>query len=291
MLSCFLLEYLPLPKTIQTMCCCLLANIYKQDPRLAKWIKRKSNYTLILVSYKKGFVKEYSDSCFNNVYLFRNKWHLKRILKQITHISLVHGFATKSQFANMARVFLNKPYVHDMQDVYTIYYDKNTALKWLKKELPNEAACLTQADGIVAHSMEVNPALRILKPVKKPKTIFFPLYCDNDFFQENTKTIDTNDIHLVYAGGVVGSHRNPVQYGSIQFHGLIKILAEQKLHFHIYPSPSNIPADYEEYKQLDKDNPYFHFHAPVPQQQLAKELSKYHFGILPFLNPYPSNLI
>lgn len=251
-------------------------------PRMAKWIKRESKYNLILVCHKRGFVKEFSDPCFSEVYLFRNAWHLKRVLKQIHNISLVHGFAPKSQFPNIARTFLNKPYVHDMQDVYTIYYDKNTKLNWLKKELPHEKVCLLEANGVVSNSMEINAAYRTLNSPKKPKTIFFPLYCDDDFFQENTKVIDPGNIHIVYAGGVAGSHRNPAQYGNIQFHKLIKTLTGQQLHFHIYPSPSNIRADYEEYEQIEKQNPYFHFHAPVPQQQLAEELSKYHFGILPF---------
>ena len=253
--------------------------------RMAKWIKRESDYSIILLCHRRGFVKEFSDPCFSSVYLFRNGFHLKRILKQIQNIKIIHGFAPKSEFPNIARKFINKPYVHDMQDVYTIYYDKNTSLNWLQKELPLEAECLTEANGIVAHSLEPNAALRMLSCKKKPKTIFFPLYCDDDFFQNNNKTLDPGNIHLVYAGGVAGSHRNPAQYGNIQFHGLIKTLTEQKLHFHIYPSPSNIRADYEEYENISKENPFFHFHNPVAQQMLAKELSQYHFGIhLGFIN-------
>ncbi len=251
-------------------------------PRMAKWLKRESDYTIILICHQRGFIKEFSDPSFSAIHLFRNAWHMKRILKQLKNVKLVHGFAPKSEFPNIARQFLNKPYIHDMQDVYTIYYDKNTSLNWLQKELPHEAECLTQADGIVAHSLEPNVALRQLHCKKKPKTIFFPLYCDDDFFHNNTKTLNENDIHLVYAGGVAGSHRNPAQYGNIQFHGLIKTLTEQKLHFHIYPSPSNIRADYEEYENLGEQNPYFHFHEPIAQQKLSKELSKYHFGLLPF---------
>ena len=113
----------------------------------------------------------------------------------------------------------------------------------------------------------------------KPKTIFFPLYCDDDVFQNNAKPLNPDDIHLVYAGGVAGSHRNPKQYGNIQFHDIINILSKQKIHFHIYPSPSNIRADYEEYESIAKQNSFFHFHEPVAQENLAKELSKYHFGI------------
>lgn len=251
-------------------------------PRMAKWIKRQSSYELVLVCHQRGFIKEFSDKCFNEIHLFRNEWHLKRILKQLKNISIVHGFAPKSQFPNIARKFLNKPYIHDMQDVYSIYYEKNTDLSWLKKELPHEEECLTKANGIVAHSLEPNAALRLLKIKPKPKTIFFPLYCDDDFFQSNTKSLNENDIHVVYAGGVAGSHRNPAQYGNIQFQGLIKTLTAQKLHFHIYPSPSNIRADYEEYEKIANENPYFHFHLPLAQQELAKELSKYHFGLLPF---------
>ena len=250
--------------------------------RMAKHIKRESDYTLILICHKRWFVSAFSDPCFSSVYIYRNVWHLKRILKQINNITLVHGYAPKSYFSNVARKFLNKPYVHDMQDVWTIYYDKNTKLNWLKKELPHEAECLTQANGVIANSMEINEAYRKLNCKNKPKTIFFPLYCDDDFFQDNNKIINPNDIHLVYAGAVAGSYKDPAQYGNTQFHNLIKTLTEQKLHFHIYPSPSNARADYEEYEQIGKQNPFFHFHNPVSQQQLAKELSQYHFGILPF---------
>jgi hypothetical protein len=63
---------------------------------------------------------------------------------------------------------------------------------------------------------------------------------------------------------------------------LIHTLSAQGIHFHIYPSPSNVRADYEEYEVTAKENPYFHFHAPVAQHELALEMSKYDWGILPF---------
>jgi hypothetical protein len=251
-------------------------------PRMAKWIKAQSDYSITLLCHKRGFVEKFSDPCFDEVFLFRNEWHLKRILRSLQNVELVHGFAPKSYFPNVARRFMNKPYVHDMQDVYTIYYTQGTDLRWLQKELPHEAECLAQADGIVANSMEINVALRRLNVKQKPGTIFFPLYCDDAFFRENKKDITNGEIHLVYAGGVAGSFRNPAQYGNIQFRNLISLLTSQGLHFHIYPSPSNIRADYEEYEKIAKENSYFHFHAPIAQQELSKELNKYHFGLLPF---------
>lgn len=248
-------------------------------PRMAKWLKREGNFYFVLLCHQRGFVQKYTDPSFDETLLFRNNWHLKRLLKGIKQIDLVHGFAPKSYYCNVARKSVDAPYIHDMQDVYATYYGLNPDLNWLKKELPHERECLEKADGVVAHCLEANVAFRKYGIKKKPKTLFFPLYCDDDFFQEHTKKFNPDEIHLVYAGGVAGSHRNPKQYGNIQFQKLITTLSEQKIHFHIYPSPSNIRADYEEYEQIAKQNSYFHFHEAVAQQDLAKELGKYDFGI------------
>ncbi len=251
-------------------------------PRMAKWLKREGDYYFILLCHQRGFVEKYTDPSFDETHLFRNNWHLKRILKKMVPPDLVHGFAPKSYYCNVARKSVQAPYIHDMQDVYATYYGLSPDLNWLKKELPHERECLENANGIVAHSMEVNVSYRKYGIHSKPRALFFPLYCDDDFFQQHTKTFNPKEIHLVYAGGVAGSHRNAKQYGNIQFQGLIKTLSEQQLHLHIYPSPSNIRADYEEYEAIAASNPFFHFHEPVAQQDLAKELGKYDFGILPF---------
>lgn len=251
-------------------------------PRMAKWLKREGNFYFVLLCHERGFVEKYTDPSFDETILFRNNWHLKRILKGLKQIDLVHGFAPKSYYCNVARKSVDAPYIHDMQDVYATYYGLNPDLNWLKKELPHERECLEKADGVVAHCLEANVAFRKYGIKQKPKTLFFPLFCDDDFFQDHTKKFNPNEIHLVYAGGIAGSHRNPKQYGNIQFHGLIDTLTKQGLHFHIYPSPGNQAIEYEEYETIAKKNPLFHFHQPVAQQQLAKELGKYDFGILPF---------
>jgi hypothetical protein len=250
-----------------------------RTPRMAKWIIRTGNYTAILVCSKRGFVEKFSDTCFENTFLFRNKWHLRRILRGIPDIYVLHSFAPKSFYPDIARQAQKVPFIHDMQDVYATYYGLNPSIPWLQRELPHEKACLELADGVIGQSLEPNIAYRKYKTKKKPPNLFFPLYCDDDFFCSSPKTLVSDDIHLVYAGGVAGSHRNPKQYGNIQFHQLIRTLSEQKLHFHIYPSPSNVKADYEEYEILAKENAFFHFHQPVAQQDLARELSQYHFGI------------
>ncbi|MGL4599631.1 MAG: hypothetical protein ACRCYO_19050, partial [Bacteroidia bacterium] len=251
--------------------------------RIAKWLKRTYNDQLILVCYKAGFVPHFVNEGIEQTLLYRNVWHLKRILRQMPRPDILHSFAPTSRFPDAARETLpDVTFVHDMQDVYATYYGINPEKKWLQLELPHEKNCLALADGVIGHSLEPNIGFRRYGIKKKPPTLFFPLYCDDDSFAKNTRKISDTEIHLVYAGGVAGSHRDPKHYGNIQFHKLIETLTVQGFHFHIYPSPSNVRADYEEYETLAKQNERFHFHNPVKQELLAEELSQYHFGLLPF---------
>jgi hypothetical protein len=168
-----------------------------------------------------------------------------------------------------------------MQDVLATYYGTDPTTRWLQQELPHEKRCLEKADGVISHSMEMNEGFRRYHITEKPPSLFFPLYCDDDVFLDPQKAAG-KEIHLVYAGGVAGSHRDPKHYGNTQFAGLIQKLTSQGLHFHIYPSPTNVRADYEEYESIAKENPLFHFHASVSQDKLSAELSQYHYGLLPF---------
>jgi hypothetical protein len=251
--------------------------------RMAKWMKRTGSYRTVLVCSRHGYVSAFTNNSFDHTFLFRNAWHLRRILRSLPDVWLMHSFAPKSYFPDIARETLPEtPFIHDMQDVYATYYGISPALRWLQRELPHEKNCLAYADGVVAHCLEANVGFRRYGITEKPPTLFFPLYCDDDCFVDSAKKISDTEIHIAYAGGVAGSHRDPKHYGNIQFHRLIETLTAQGLHFHIYPSPSNIRADYEEYEALDRTNPRFHFHQSVNQEALAGELSQYHFGILPF---------
>lgn len=255
--------------------------------RIAKWVARTADKRIVLLCHRDGFIPEFANAGFAHVVLYRNAWHLRRILRALPRPELVHGFAPKSKYPDVVRRFLQPqgvPYIHDLQDTLVVYYGTEVKPRWLREELPHERACMAGADGLVAHSLEPNEGFRRYGIARKdrPPTLFFPLYCDDDLFVDNVPKISDTEIHLVYAGGVAGSHRDPKHYGNIQFFGLIGTLTKQGLHFHIYPSPTNIRADVEEYEALARTNPRFHFHAPVPQEKLAGELAKYHYGILPF---------
>jgi hypothetical protein len=255
--------------------------------RMAKWVARTSGDRIVLLCHRDGFIPAFANAGFAQVLLYRNAWHLRRILKAMPKPKLIHGFAPKSRYPDVARCALQPqgiPYIHDLQDTLAVYYGTDVKQRWLREELPHERACMAGADGLIAHSLEPNEGFRRYGIARKdrPSTLFFPLYCDDDHFVDNMPKVSETEIHLVYAGGVAGSHRDPKHYGNIQFFGLIGTLTRQGLHFHIYPSPTNIRADVEEYEALARTNPRFHFHDPVPQERLAGELARYHFGILPF---------
>ena len=252
-----------------------------RSSRMAKYVKRNGDYFTILLSHKLYFIEKFSNAEWDSVFLYRNKFHLLRIIRQLKHVYLFHGFAPSSYYPDLVRQYVKVPFIIDMQDVYACYYGLNPTVRWIKAELPHEKNCLQLSNGLIGHSLEPNIALRKYGKIKPP-SLFFPLYCDNDYFQSNNKSLDIDDIHFVYAGGVASSLRDKAQYGLIQFHDLIRVLSNQKIHFHIYPSPTNFKADYTEYEQISEHSDYFHFHHSVSQDQLASELNKYHFGLLPF---------
>lgn len=258
--------------------------------RMAKWVARTDGSRILLLCHRDGAIPAFGTAGFEQVLLYRNSWHLRRVVNALPKPRLVHGFAPKSRYPDVVRRALQPqgvPYIHDLQDTLVVYYGTDVKPRWLREELPHERACMHEADGVIAHSLEPNEGFRRYGIARKdrPPTLFFPLYCDDDVFADAVPKISDTEIHLVYAGGVAGSHRDPKHYGNIQFFGLIETLTAQGLHFHIYPSPTNIAADREEYQALARANPCFHFHDPVSQEHLARELARYHFGIhLGFVN-------
>ena len=217
--------------------------IILRSSRMAKWVKRDGNFFTIFLSHKLYYVEKFSNKEWDKVFLYRNKFHLLRIIRQLKEVYLFHGFAPSSYYPDLVRQHVKAPFIIDMQDVYACYYGLNPVIRWIKAELPHEKNCLQLSDGLIGHSLEPNVGLRKYGKIKPP-SLFFPLYCDNDYFQNNIKSLDADDLHFVYAGGVAGSQRNKEQYGIIQFHDLIRVLSDQKIHFHIYPSPSNFKGDY-----------------------------------------------
>jgi hypothetical protein len=258
-------------------------NMPPRIARMLKWLKRNHAVSAVLVCHELGYNPKYSNESFEQILLFRNHWHLKRILREIEGAKLIHAFGPKSFYPDVARLFrADLKFVYDMQDILAIYFGLNVDIAWYQKEFPHERNCLAKADGLVSHGLEPIPAYRIYKIQEQVPKLFFPLYCDDDIFVSKQKSIENGEIHLVYAGEIQNASRDKKQFGNIQFHDLIAKLSAQKIHFHVYPAPSTNPLLYNEYLEVAKQNSYFHLEKSVAQTELAKELSKYHFGLIPF---------
>ncbi len=250
--------------------------------RLARQLK-KHGYRTYLICHKHGYVSKFAGDTWDKVILYRNVNHLKRIIRTSPAPFLYQCFIPKSRYIDRVRNEFRSEWILDVQDIYTIYYEKDHGIRWLYQELPHEESLLRNTHGILANSLEVNEAYRQLGVSAKPPTLYFPLYCEEDKFRY-PEIMNTGEYHFVYAGNIAGSHRDLQQYGAIQLMWLARLLNSQKIHLHIYPSPSTLKADYEEYYRLMKELPFLHMHESVSQSQLSKELEQYHFGLLPFFS-------
>ncbi len=241
---------------------------------------RQEGQPVHLFCLNTGFVKEFEAGEFASVTLFRNKWHLLRLLRKRS-IRLVHAFAPPSEALALLKTETCFPLLLDMQDVLVTYHGLTPPYAWARRELQFERQLFAHCDGLVAHSLEPREGFRLYGQTTRPPVLFFPLLCDETAFITRPK-ISGEELHLVYAGGVAGSHRDRKQFGILQFFSLIEEVTRQGMHFHLYPSPTTLQPDWEEYAALARTNPKFHFHEPVANNLLAGELAKYHFGILPF---------
>ncbi|MBK7114221.1 MAG: hypothetical protein IPH60_17500 [Flavobacteriales bacterium] len=85
--------------------------------RMAKWVTRQSGRKVVLFCHREGYIPEFAGEGFAAVLLYRNAWHLRRLLRTMPTPWIVHGFAPKSHYPDVARRTLpNVPYIHDLQD-------------------------------------------------------------------------------------------------------------------------------------------------------------------------------
>jgi len=258
-------------------------NLPPRIARIAKWLKRTGPHYTVLVCHQDGFRQKYSNDALDRVILFRNRWHLKKILLRLKRVDLIHAFGPKSMYPAAALKASPAPFIYDMQDVLVVYYGLHPPIRWYRGELPHEKYCLSHADGFIAHSLEFQEAVRLYGiRDRKPKNLFFPLGVDDDVMEDKKGSFDPSNIQIVYIGEVAGSFRDSRQFATIQFHTLARQFAEQGMHLHLYPAPGTFADDINEYRDLARTNPFLHIHDSVHQSALAGELSRYDFGLIPF---------
>lgn len=211
---------------------------------------------------------------------FRNKFHLKRILS-VANQELLIAYSSQPEFAAIAIGNTQSKTLFDPYDCLVVYYGLHPHLNWMKKEIPHEHFCFAKSNGIIARNLEVKESLRRYNLPSK-SNILFSDYCDNSNFTFATKSIAKGaEISLVYAGGLYGKSARSSSHGIENFDALIESLPSNRIELHLYPNP-DAPIDYYyDYILEQKNNPFLKVHQTIPQKEMGKELSKYHFGVLP----------
>lgn len=263
--------------------------------RLAKWLKRHhklQDYEFILICDRYQSSSHLSGDLFDKVCYFSNKYSLILLLKQnASKGAIYHLFGPPYDAIEVVldKLLPNKVFF-DYQDLLISNFGLNPPFKYMKEGLKVEEKVINSVNGIICHSLELQSAKNHFGKIETP-VLYFPNYTDNDAFITPKLEKENNEIHIVYAGSVYSAFRNTDYFGSSQFHWLIKLLNEQKIHLHIYPTPVSNKEDHVDYIKMDREMDYFHFHESVSQEKLGIELSKYDFGILPFFNSKTKRII
>jgi hypothetical protein len=137
------------------------------------------------------------------------------------------------------------------------------------------------ADGIIMKDApETLDFLEGLYRYRPPRVLQFLPYVNEDLAPAGPVeklSARTGEPHVVYAGGVVddpGWHNYPI------CHSLLtagRILADQGIHLTVY-NAADAGGGFQEYRELDRQCRYFHYHPQVPYRDLKDLLPRHDFG-------------
>ena len=167
----------------------------------------------------------------------------------------------------------------------------------LQSHLEKEKFCWENADGLCCRHIESQFAKKKLGLKFRGKRILFLDYGWGNELHSSIRREDAQkladsrssaekkrEIHIVYPGNIPLSHESMFQLW------LAARFREEEIHYHIYPPPlllSVVTAQYgitfeaafKSYIEHSFENPYFHFHRPIPAERVVSEISQYNFGI------------
>ncbi len=184
---------------------------------------------------------------------------------------------------------ITSPVVVDYRDVQEIVFtDANQACEYMKvqpsvyaiEERAREDIFKRAAGIIYKESDEVVDFLQ-KKYNHRPKHLlqYFPYIVGNNISDEILKTEKRG---IVYAGNITYDpewHAYPLYAGLLK---AAKTIADQGIHFTIFNSLDSTGDGFEDFVNLSKENPYFHYKFALPYQELMKELPYYEYAFFCF---------
>lgn len=209
---------------------------------------------------------------------------VKRIVKE-EHIDIVHVFSMPDHLAVAATKYASVPVVYDVRDLTTgmnktpFFYTQVAALDRLQGDLHRiiekgfERFVCKNASGIVCVTESMADKVAQLYGVCPKKITFLESYPLRDSIPRasNKKLSKDGEVHLVYIGNVLfDGHETSV--------AMIKQIADEGLHLHIYPTGGDHWV--RMVKEAVAGNGFVHFHEPKEQKCLFAELPQYDYGLV-----------
>ncbi len=258
------------------------------DIRLFKQAKALRNtgefYT---VFFTKVLDRSLMQPAFDEIHPIISINKMVRKIESISRKADIVALHISSPPANICRRLIEMklpwPVIFDQYDSWMVTMgpdykgDSSERMYNLEQQIADEKFSFENANGIISKTTEIEYVKSILD-IKAPSLIY-PDYAFEDWFVEPQEPMRWEDgrPHLVYIGSIYGKEV-PDEMGYSKFFDFARNLNEQRIHFHIYPSPTQTII-YKEYKNLDKELPFFHFHKSKNPWEIQKEIAKYDFAL------------
>jgi len=251
----------------------------------AKALKNSGEYYTVF--FTKVIDRNLMRPAFDEIHPLINIGSMVKIIKSLSVKSVILAIHVSSPPANICRrlieMYLPWPVIFDQYDSWMVTMgpdyrvDSSNRMYDLEQQIKDEKLCYENADGVISKTTEIDYIKSILN-VTCP-TLIYPDYALEDWFVEPKELVRTADrkLHLVYAGSVHGNSV-PDSLGYSKFFDFAYNMNKQKINFHIYLNPGQTVAA-NEYKELAKKLPFFHFHKPRKPWEIQKEIAKYDFAL------------
>lgn len=194
-----------------------------------------------------------------------------------TDSKILHIFSEVNSNIELPQVLINGKNIFPkiVFDEYDVVAEMQRGVP--KKIVDSELFCFDRTDGICSRYRCMDYLEEKGYSICK-KRISFIDCCNDSTGCESPQRREGDELQLVHVGTVLADKAYELsRMGRILEFALR--CEENKAHFHIYP-PSYEAAKLHRYIEMEKENPYFHLHYPVPMCALAQEISQYDFGVL-----------
>lgn len=252
------------------------------SPRMIKIVKALSErgYSVVVLLCPEAYVRSV---CINELQKLHISYYKCNYIEELMyHLILeqgqvIHFFScwihsvTAYTLIKMKSLF--SPIVYDEYDIINEMY-VNMRQEWLLAE----RFCLEHADAICNRGWEMDYFINRKNYPINGKVLRFLDYCkDGKNIYQGEK--EEESLSICYVGGVITEKEEPTLSIACWIE-LAEICKKNQCEIHIYPSEWD-EKRYGDYIELEKNNPYFHFHKSVPFEQLELELAQYDYGIFP----------